>query len=369
VDNPKPTILLIDDSMTVLTKARVVLEKAGFNVLTRTEAIGSGAEVLRKKPDLVLIDVVMPMVEGDSIVKSLRKASVGHEVLVVLHSALPAPDLEERARFCGASGFICKTNNGDDFLRQVTGFLARREQPCPPGASGSQGSQILVVAREPILAATIQLVLAEFSDLEIVRVETPAVAKALPLGQSRYACVVIAEERPDAAPFVSSLRQFCTGVPVIVIGSESSPEAIQKANLAGVSHYLTKPAPAAALRAAVREALQCTDRDSETLGKRQFVRLRISVHVAWEGTGPFPSHTWDLSERGAFVCSSQLPEPGATVRLTFTMPNLEQPLSLESKVVHVRTRPVDFYPAGFGVSFADGDKQALATLAHALQLR
>lgn len=104
----KPKVLVIDDTRTVLAMTQAILERAGFEVLTRSEPIGSGAVIMREKPDLVLIDLCMPLLTGDSIVSLLGNAPWRKEVKVVLFSNRPMEEIEQRANECGADGAIHK---------------------------------------------------------------------------------------------------------------------------------------------------------------------------------------------------------------------------------------------------------------------
>lgn len=120
-----PTIIVIDDSEIILSVTRHVLEGAGFRVITHPRPAGCVALILQEKPDLVLIDVNMPLIGGDTIAKLFGKARPNNETIVLLHSSLPASALETKVRSSGAHGFIQKTDDTFDFVRQVNGWLKR----------------------------------------------------------------------------------------------------------------------------------------------------------------------------------------------------------------------------------------------------
>ena len=62
------TILVIDDNAVVLEMTRSTLEMAGFRVFTRERTVGAIGIILEERPDLVLLDVNMPNLSGDSLV-------------------------------------------------------------------------------------------------------------------------------------------------------------------------------------------------------------------------------------------------------------------------------------------------------------
>ncbi len=117
------TILVIDDNAVVLELTRSALEQAGFRVMTRDRASGAVVAVLHERPDLVLLDVNMPNMTGDSLADILRRTRATRSTLVVLYSSLPANALRMKAMAAGAHGFIQKTGTQAELVRQVRAFL------------------------------------------------------------------------------------------------------------------------------------------------------------------------------------------------------------------------------------------------------
>jgi len=123
---------VIDDSEVALEWARTQLERVGYEVVLRDEPLGSGLLVIRERPDLVLIDVSMPSLSGDELVKLLKGHTRLHSAALVLYSGKPAAELAQLAEESGADGYLPKTSDPGSFLRQVRGFLNRQA----PAASG-----------------------------------------------------------------------------------------------------------------------------------------------------------------------------------------------------------------------------------------
>ena len=105
----------------------------------------SGAEIVplvrRTKPDLVLLDLRMPSVDGLAALRALRKA--GLETKVIILSAMEEPELVDRVLRSGASAFILKRIDPSDLgaaIRQAldqTLFHPLRENPVAAGANGN----------------------------------------------------------------------------------------------------------------------------------------------------------------------------------------------------------------------------------------
>jgi two-component system, chemotaxis family, chemotaxis protein CheY len=130
---PRPaTILVVDDSEIVLTVTKTVLESVGYRVLTHPGPAGCVAVILQEKPDLVLIDVNMPKLGGETIVKLFGKAQPNSETIILLYSTLSTEHLRDKAQTSGAHGFIRKSEDSYDLVRQVGRWLKKDKIPTGP---------------------------------------------------------------------------------------------------------------------------------------------------------------------------------------------------------------------------------------------
>ncbi|MEK7704910.1 MAG: response regulator [Myxococcota bacterium] len=119
-------IMVIDDSELVITAVRMILEDAGYTVVALSSPFGTSPSILREKPDLVLLDLMMPGLTGDRIVEVVRKTPALAHTCIVLHSDRDPVELSAAAARCGADGFIVKTCEEEDLLGHVRELLARR---------------------------------------------------------------------------------------------------------------------------------------------------------------------------------------------------------------------------------------------------
>src|SRR6187431_2885025 len=129
--NQPATILVVDDSEVVLAVTKALLAAAGYRVLTHPGPTGCVAVILQEKPDLVLIDVNMPKLGGETIVKLFGKAQPNSEAIILLFSSLPAEQLERRAQSSGAHGYIRKTDDSFELLRHVNRWLRPKDLGAP----------------------------------------------------------------------------------------------------------------------------------------------------------------------------------------------------------------------------------------------
>lgn len=116
-------ILVVDDSEVVREMVKLMLEEFEFDVEVLDSAFGLSGAMVRHKPDLVLMDVAMPALQGDKAVEiALRNELSGCPI--VLHSDRSDAELASLARRSGARGFIHKTGDSLTLARAVRQFLS-----------------------------------------------------------------------------------------------------------------------------------------------------------------------------------------------------------------------------------------------------
>jgi two-component system, OmpR family, phosphate regulon response regulator PhoB len=120
-----PLVLLVDDEPAIRTICRVNLEGDGLAV---TEA-NDGAEALqvvkRARPSLVLLDVMMPGVDGWRVAEALAEDDDTREIPVVFLSARAAEEDRLRAQELGAVGYVVKPFDPIELAGIVRGVLER----------------------------------------------------------------------------------------------------------------------------------------------------------------------------------------------------------------------------------------------------
>jgi DNA-binding response OmpR family regulator len=113
-------IVIIDDCRLTLTMARDILEEAGYEVLTAETGIEANQHIYANpSPDLILLDVVMPMLQGDSKVKLLKNRESSARIPVLLISSKSIQELESLVTSSGADGFMQKPLRPQTLLSTV----------------------------------------------------------------------------------------------------------------------------------------------------------------------------------------------------------------------------------------------------------
>lgn len=125
---PSRKVLIVDDSATTREAVRLILEDEGFDVIAPDSVFGVTTLVMSERPDLILMDVNMPALEGNRIVELLRSRRWGQDAVVLLHSSLPEAELQQLTEDCGADGYLKKTLDPELLPRQVRDWLNKRTQ-------------------------------------------------------------------------------------------------------------------------------------------------------------------------------------------------------------------------------------------------
>ena len=118
-------VFLIDDDPSTLQLYSRALENAGLTVQSTSQVIGTVSKINDFAPDIILIDVMMPALAGDKVVKIL-KSSVRSNPTIILLSNKGEDELRKLAKDCGADDFITKMSGPNCVLRKVNERLAHK---------------------------------------------------------------------------------------------------------------------------------------------------------------------------------------------------------------------------------------------------
>ena len=116
-------ILVVDDTLTSLMWQRMVLESEDYVVVTAKDGRDGVAMALAERPDLILMDVQMPNMDGIEACRALRANRATGNVPVIMVATKSGLALLERAADCGHDDHILKPFERSDLLAKVRRFL------------------------------------------------------------------------------------------------------------------------------------------------------------------------------------------------------------------------------------------------------
>lgn len=122
-DRPR-TILIIDDDETFRSIMREILERAGYQIFTAAGVADAYQVMLELQPDLILTDIMMPDIDGLTLVRFLRSHPRWSGIPLVVVSARVMDSDREAAHRAGADAFIEKPFTMNHLTRTISAFLA-----------------------------------------------------------------------------------------------------------------------------------------------------------------------------------------------------------------------------------------------------
>jgi two-component system cell cycle response regulator DivK len=119
------TVLVVEDNPANMTLATFLLKSAGYAVLSATDAEAGLALARSEQPDLVLMDIQLPGMDGLEACAILKKSEATRDIPVIALTALAMKGDEERIRAAGCDGYIAKPLAYREFLATVAARLQK----------------------------------------------------------------------------------------------------------------------------------------------------------------------------------------------------------------------------------------------------
>lgn len=119
----KKRILLVDDDPAILDIFSLLLREAGYRVDTAEHALAAIASAVRARPDLVLADIRMPIIDGKALVAELKSSQDTKDIPIVAITGYDGPGAEDAAYRAGYDGYLTKPIDVQKFPQQVARFL------------------------------------------------------------------------------------------------------------------------------------------------------------------------------------------------------------------------------------------------------
>lgn len=127
-DSPEPNVLIVDDNPTNLGVISNFLEERGFEVMTARTG-EAGLEIAQEaQPDLILLDVMMPGIDGFETCRRLKEEPTTQDIPVIFMTALADPENKIRGFSVGGVDYVTKPLHQEEILARVTTHLTIQKQ-------------------------------------------------------------------------------------------------------------------------------------------------------------------------------------------------------------------------------------------------
>ena len=120
----RPLILVADDNADILGLVKAVLERSGYDVVTVSDGAQALASVDQRKPDLAVLDITMPEIDGLEVLRRIRADTRTSGLPVVLLSAQAQEADVVRGFATGASAYLKKPFSPRELTERVAGLLS-----------------------------------------------------------------------------------------------------------------------------------------------------------------------------------------------------------------------------------------------------
>ncbi len=170
VKNPdfNKKILVVDDESTILQTLRFNLERSGYSVVTAADGRNAVAMAQREEPDLIVLDIMLPVLDGIEACKEIRKFS---SVPIIMLTAKDQEIDKVLALELGADDYVTKPFALHEFLARVKARL-RRQAPLQSGHEDAiaLGQIVLDPSRQQLMVRGKEVALApkEFALLRVL---------------------------------------------------------------------------------------------------------------------------------------------------------------------------------------------------------
>jgi DNA-binding response OmpR family regulator len=155
------TILVVDDEPKIATLARDYLEHAGFAVLTAGDGPSALATIRRRRPDLVILDLGLPGLDGLDVTRELRRDST---IPIVMLTARDDEFDKLLGLELGADDYLTKPFSPRELVARVRAVLRRTERPPDAAETIHAGDVVLDLPRmrAEVAGTAIELTPTEF---------------------------------------------------------------------------------------------------------------------------------------------------------------------------------------------------------------
>lgn len=120
---PAPKVLVVDDSWTDLTLIATPLRESGYDVITAVDGDEAVEKVLHERPQLVVLDVILPKQNGFQLCRRLKQMEQSRDIPIILISSKSTPLDKRWGMQQGAEIYLTKPFNKEELIASVRSLV------------------------------------------------------------------------------------------------------------------------------------------------------------------------------------------------------------------------------------------------------
>ena len=241
----KKQILIIEDEKAVLNLLTTTLEKAGYTVKIAEDGVRGLLLISELKPDLVLLDVRLPKLDGFSMLEKLKSEGMLEKLPVIVISNSGQPVDIDRALELGVRDYVIKVNfDPSEILNKVKRiFNTKNYHQAQKNVRVSQKSPVILIIEDDQFLIDLLGKQFEQQHYEIARALDTKHARKI-MNESAIALVLLDVVLPgqDGFTFLSEVKKDpkIKDIPVIILSNLGQKQEIEKGLEMGAVEYLVK---------------------------------------------------------------------------------------------------------------------------------
>jgi DNA-binding response OmpR family regulator len=131
-----PVVLVADDDPDILMLITLTLERDGYEVVVAKDGFGAFEAAVDRVPHLVLLDMMMPGIDGCEVTRRLRAEKTTKEIPIVIVTAFAEESQAARALAAGADAYLKKPFSPRELLAKTASLLLERRPRSRLATSG-----------------------------------------------------------------------------------------------------------------------------------------------------------------------------------------------------------------------------------------
>lgn len=120
-------ILLVDDAKTSIMMEQMILSRGTYDFLTAQDGLEAVEIAVRERPDLILMDIMMPKMDGLEACRQLKARDESKDIPIIMVTTRGEPESVEKGFKAGCCDYVAKPINSNELLSKVRKHLGELE--------------------------------------------------------------------------------------------------------------------------------------------------------------------------------------------------------------------------------------------------
>lgn len=128
VEEQPLTVMVVDDSITMRKVTGTMLERNGYNIITAKDGVDALAEIELVRPDIILLDIEMPRMDGFEFARHLRNNERFHDIPIIMVTSRTGDKHRERAMELAIESYMGKPFQENELLDNITDLVSSKSR-------------------------------------------------------------------------------------------------------------------------------------------------------------------------------------------------------------------------------------------------